>query len=121
MMKSYIRIIIATMLLFGACKTQKPVVKDSVSQTPVETVQPKTDTVVYNYPPPRNYNIPKRIFKEIENFETAFDELKAMLEDKIEPNFERAVFISENPYYNGQYKYDEFQRTLIFTYILSCS
>ncbi|WKZ76144.1 MAG: RHS repeat-associated core domain-containing protein [Vicingaceae bacterium] len=114
MMKSYIRIIIATLLLFGACKTQKPVVKDSISQTPIETVQSKTDTVVYNYPPPRNYNIPKRVFKEIENFETAFDELKAMLEGRIEPNFERAVFISENPYYNGQQKYDEFQRYIDF-------
>ncbi len=114
MMKSYMRIIIATMLLFGACKTQKPVVKDSVSQTPVDIVQLKTDTVVYNYPPPRNYNIPKRIFKEIENFETAFDELKAMLEGKIEPNFERAVFISENPYYNSQHNYEEFQRNIDF-------
>ncbi|WKZ76255.1 MAG: RHS repeat-associated core domain-containing protein [Vicingaceae bacterium] len=112
MMKSYIRIIIATMLLFGACKTQKPVVKDSISQTPIETVQSKTDTVVYNYPPPRNYNIPKRIFKEIENFETAFDELKAMLEGKIEPNFERAVFISENPFHSNKYQFDEFQKII---------
>jgi len=113
-MKPYLNKFLLLLLLFAACKTQKQVVKDSISQIPVETIQPKADTVVYNYPPPRNYNIPKRIFKEIENFETAFDELKAMLDSKIEPNFERAVFISENPYYNSQHNYEEFQRNIDF-------
>ncbi|MBU3663845.1 MAG: hypothetical protein FGM41_11710 [Bacteroidetes bacterium] len=110
MMKNHIKIFIATLLLLGACKTQKPVVQNSVSQAPVTTIQTKADTINYNYPPPRNYSVPKKIFKELENYEMAFDELKAMLEGTKEPNFERAVFISENPYYSNKYKYEEFQK-----------
>lgn len=114
MMKNHIKIFIATLLLLGACKTQKTVVQNSVTQAPVTIVQPKTDTVNYNYRPPRNYTVPKKIFKELENYETAFDELKAMLEGTKEPNFERAVFISENPYYNNLNKYADFQQNIDF-------
>lgn len=109
MKKAYIRIFVATLLLLGACKTQKPVINDSVSQAPVEIIQPKADSIIYNYSPPRNYSVPKKIFKELENYETAFDELKAMLEGSKEPNFERAVFLSENPHYNNQHNYKDFQ------------
>lgn len=112
MMKTYIKILAATLLLLGACKTQKPIIKDDVTYAPSEIVIPKTDTVVYNYPPPRNYSVPKKIFKELENFETAFDELKAMLEGAKEPNFERAVFISENPYHANKYTYQQFQEII---------
>lgn len=114
MMKNHIKIFIATLLLLGACKTQKPVFQNSVSPAPVTIVQPKADTVNYNYRPPRNYSVPKKIFKELENYETAFDELKAMLEGTKEPNFERAVFISENPYYNNLNKYADFQQNIDF-------
>jgi RHS repeat-associated protein len=114
MMKNHIKIFIATLLLLGACKTQKPVVQNSVTQAPVTIVQPKADTVNYNYRPLRNYSVPKKIFKELENYETAFDELKAMLEGTKEPNFERAVFISENPYYNNLNKYADFQQNIDF-------
>jgi len=110
MMKNYIKIFAATLLLLGSCKTQKPVGQNSVSQAPVEIIQPKADSINYNYPPPRNYSVPKKIFKELENYETAFEELKAMLEGKIEPNFERAVFVSENPFYSNKYNYAEFQK-----------
>lgn len=113
-MKSHIKICITTLLLFGACKTHKPVVQNSVSQAPVTIIQPKADTIVNNSPPPRNYSVPKKIFKELENYETAFDELKAMLEGTQEPNFERAVFISENPYYNNLNKYADFQQNIDF-------
>ncbi|WKZ76174.1 MAG: hypothetical protein QY303_04595 [Vicingaceae bacterium] len=112
MMKTYIKILAATLLLLGACKTQKPIIKDDVTYAPSEIVIPKTDTVVHNYPPPRNYSVPKKIFKELENFETAFDELKAMLEGAKEPNFERAVFISENPYHANKYTYQQFQEII---------
>jgi RHS repeat-associated protein len=111
-MKTYIKILTATLLLLGACKTQKPIIKDDVTYAPSEIVIPKTDTVAYNYPPPRNYSVPKKIFKELENFETAFDELKAMLEGTKEPNFERAVFLSENPYHGNKYTYQQFQEVI---------
>lgn len=35
-----------------------------------------------------------------------------MLEGKIEPNFERAVFMSENPYHNGKFTYKAFQNSV---------
>lgn len=112
MMKNHIRIFVATLLLLGACKTQKPVIKDDVTHTPFETIYQKGDTAHYNYPPPRYYSMREKVLKEFENYETAFDELKAMLEGRIEPNFERAVFISENPYYGNKYTYEEFKNTI---------
>lgn len=114
MMKTYIKIFVATLLLLGACKTQKPVIQDGVTHAPTETIQPKVDTVNYQYRPTRYYSIPKKILKDLENYETAFNELKAMLEGRIEPNFERAVFISENPYHGNKFTYEEFQRNIDF-------
>lgn len=113
-MKNYIRIFVATLLLLGACKTQKPVIQDGVTHAPIETIQPNADTTNYNYQPPRHYSMRNKVSKEFENYETAFDELKAMLEGKIEPNFERAVFISENPYHSNKYTYEEFQHNIDF-------
>ncbi len=112
MMKNYIKIFVASMLLLGSCKTHKPVVQNSVTQAPVEIIQPRADTINYNYPPPRYYSVPKKIFKELENYETAFDELRAMLEGTKEANFERAVFISENPHYGDKFTYAEFQKII---------
>ncbi len=42
----------------------------------------------------------------------AFTDLKNMLEGKTEPNFERAVFISENPHHNSKYTYRAFQNSI---------
>ncbi len=112
MMKTYIRIFVATLLLLGACKTQKPIVQDGVTHAPVETTQPNADTINYNYQSPRYYSVRDKVFKEFENYETAFDELKAMFEGRIEPNFERAVFISESPYLNNKYSFGSFQHAI---------
>lgn len=109
MMKNYIKILVATSLLLGACKTQKPIITDGVTHTPARDIQQKSDTTNYSYFPPKYYGVPKKIFKELENYEMAFIELKAMLEETIEPNFERAVFISENAYNENKYSYDDFQ------------
>lgn len=43
------------------------------------------------------------------HFENTFNELKEMLEEKTSPNFERAVFISENAYQDNKYSYQNFQ------------
>lgn len=107
MMKTYIRIFVATLLLLSACKTQKPIIQAEIVQIPTDSVVniPK----VYEYIPPRYYSVPKRILKDLKNYDKAFDELKAMLEGIIEPNFERAVFISENPYFDNWYSFESFQ------------
>lgn len=47
-------------------------------------------------------------------FENAFNELKEMLEEIIPPDFEKAVFLSENPYHGNKYSYDNFQKGIDF-------
>ncbi|MCG3165623.1 MAG: hypothetical protein POELPBGB_01391 [Bacteroidia bacterium] len=47
-------------------------------------------------------------------FSSAFVELKNMMEGKQTPSFERAVFISENPFHNNQYRYETFQKSIDF-------
>ncbi len=42
-------------------------------------------------------------------FEQAFSELKSMLEGKIPASFERAVFISENPYRDNRYSFESYR------------
>jgi len=41
-------------------------------------------------------------------FENAFTELKSMIEGKTPANFERAVFTSENAYWNNKYSFENF-------------
>ena len=43
-------------------------------------------------------------------FENAFVELKSMIEGKQSPDFERAVFISENAYWDNKYFFSDFQK-----------
>lgn len=45
-------------------------------------------------------------------FQQSFTELKNMLEGKQPASFERAVFISENPYLNNRFPYANFQKVL---------
>lgn len=47
-----------------------------------------------------------------DQYEQAFKELREMMAGRAEPNFERAVFLSENPYYNGRFTYDAFQKSV---------
>ena len=45
-------------------------------------------------------------------FENAFTELKSMLEGKTPVSFERAVFVSENPFWNNQYSLANFKKAI---------
>lgn len=47
-------------------------------------------------------------------FENSFSELKSMLEGKTPVSFERAVFISENPFTDNKFSYNDFQYTINF-------
>ena len=48
------------------------------------------------------------------SFYKAYDALKGMLEGKDTLNYEKAVFITENAYYNNQYDYKDFKKTIDF-------
>ncbi len=47
------------------------------------------------------------------HYQKAFQELKSMLEDKVEPSFERAVFVTENAHWDGKRSYADFQLGLL--------
>lgn len=52
-------------------------------------------------------------------FQQAFNEAENMLEGKQKMDFERAVFITENPYLNNQISYAEYQQVLnLHTYMI---
>lgn len=114
MMKKQFQILIAFLMLLGACKTNKPIIQEDIVQSPIDTFKIESKPKVYKYTPPRHYTIPKTILKDLKNYDKAFDEMKAMLEGLIEPNFERAVFLSENPYHVNKFTYEEFQKNIDF-------
>lgn len=98
-------------LFLSACGTQKHagVVKNEVAKT--DTVyaysQPIIiDTVRPISPTPNSENL--EFISPKTHYSTAFDELKAMLEDEQTPNFKRAVFVVENAYFENRLDYDFF-------------
>lgn len=104
----------ALILCLYSCKTPKSMVDKGVTDHPVDITQSKSDTVKHTYLPTRNYSIPRKVLKDLENYELAFEELKAMLKGTTTPDFERAVFISENPYHENVYTYSDFQKNIDF-------
>ncbi|OJX36846.1 MAG: hypothetical protein BGO87_13765 [Flavobacteriia bacterium 40-80] len=113
-MKNYTPVIFLFLLaLLSACHT----VKRGLSEDPVEPdTGPKgvfsevlpaapEDTVKEAYP----QGMSAGTISEKVMYEQAFEELKRMLQGIKAPDFERAVFISENPYYATNYLYEDFQ------------
>ncbi len=45
-------------------------------------------------------------------FQQAYTELKNMLEGKQPINFEKAVFLSENPYWENELSFEEFEKLI---------
>lgn len=52
-------------------------------------------------------------------YQQAFDEIKAMLEGKTEPSFKRAVFVTENAYFDNSLSYKQFNEQIDFLAYLS--
>lgn len=52
-------------------------------------------------------------------YQQAFDEIKAMLEGKTEPSFKRAVFVTENAYFDNSLSYEQFNEQIDFLAYLS--
>ena len=46
------------------------------------------------------------------SYKNAFDELHQMLKGDLPISFKRAVFLTENAYYNNQLKYEDFTRPI---------
>ncbi|MCU0443106.1 MAG: hypothetical protein MUE96_11970 [Bacteroidia bacterium] len=125
-MKAYVNLITPILLgviFFGSCSTKKQV--NTTANTATSGAQnPSTDTSSYEplkqyYQPHLSYQLPvqqlnpkpvKLSSKDI--YELALIDLKDMLEEKTELSFERAVFLSENPYNNGWFTYSAFQNSV---------
>jgi RHS repeat-associated protein len=102
-------------LLFASCKTKI----QTNNSTATTFIEPKKvtviDTIFSTYGLSPIINQPKpipKIYTSQQQYEMAFIELKNMLEGKSEPNFERAVFISENPHHNSKFTYRAFQNSV---------
>lgn len=99
----------STMLLFTHCNTAKRTTMsvaqiDRIVPTPIKVIK---DTTHYTYIKPNP--TPPKVIDTKDIYQQAYLELKAMLLGTQTPDFERAVYLSENPYHNNQYTYQQFQ------------
>jgi hypothetical protein len=114
--------IILLIVFFGACSTKKQMTSSSSTAVAVDTATHQTafqslKPKPYYYPNFRYHlnNIPTPKPKAITTkdlYEFAFENLKAMLEEKDSVDFEKAIFITENVYYRNRVKYDDYLRVL---------
>ena len=124
-MKAYIKpltLMLLITILFGSCSTKKQVGNNSHVDIAAQQPIPVPDTSNYKpltpiYSPRLNYKLP--VYKpeplrltNKDEYELALVELKNMLEGKTALSFERAVFVSENPYYDGKFTYADFQQSI---------
>lgn len=113
-MKRYIYLFIfLSIILFDGCKSKKQasteVKRDVVT---IISAAPDTVKVIDSDRKIVISNVKPKVLTEKDLYEQAFKELRDMLDGRIKPNFERAVFVSENPYYNGAFKYEYFQNCI---------
>src|SRR5690606_25884841 len=107
---------ISTLLIFGSCGMKKSVTTNlEESHHPIKmntrhsTPVPITHTTLVQTP--KYYPI-STVFTKEQYYDMAYNELEDMLTGEKEPDFERAVFISENPYHNNIYSYRDFRQAI---------
>ena len=111
-MKNKILLILFSVLLFSACSRKQYVSKvpershsnDTIVKMPTDIIYKKEAAPSIKH----TYEINPEVF-----YVNAFYELKSMLEEKEELSFKRAVFITENAYYEEQMKYDIFNNYIL--------
>ena len=98
-------------ILFTQCNTQKHTMSvaqlDRIAPIPPSTI---IDTTRYTYSIPKP--TPPKLTDPKDNFEQSFVALKEMLQGTQTADFERAVYLSENPYHNNQYQYATYQKSI---------
>lgn len=96
-------------LFFGACSTKKHVhtvsEKDNTRDTTF-SYKSTNDTIRQILVSPNKTHF--EYINSQTHYSKAFDELKAMLEDRQVPNFKRAVFATENAYFENSLDYELF-------------
>ena len=115
-MKTSIKFIVFSLLVacfLISCHSKKQVFHNtntplSIMPMPLKLVDSSYATTI---PQPQSLKYAK-ILSKADYYQQAYDELKAMLEGKKEADFERSVFLSENPYYGGRFSYSAFQNSI---------
>lgn len=99
----------------SGCSSQKQL---STASGPIKT-DTTTRVDIPHYIPQLRYSFqpyhfkPKQInISTKDRYEQAYNDLLAMLDGKAKPDFELAVFLSENPYHNGRFTYAAFQQSI---------
>ncbi len=102
-----------SILLHTSCSSQRHIVENVGNYQPITPIvsQKILDTTRYTYTVIPKYSSPKIVATK-ECYELAYQELTEMLQNTRPSDFERAVFVSENPYHNNQYTYEQFQNSL---------
>ena len=105
--------IVLLLLFLSACHFRKKIEHKAIVNQPIQALPLKLVDSSYakTIPQPQPLKHAKFLSKA-DYYHQAFDELKAMLEGQKEANFERAVFLSENPYYVGRFSYSAFQNSI---------
>ncbi len=80
----------------------------TVEPEPVEEAEIEIETEIEMVQQEQEDNIED----ETDYYALAYEELAQMLSGARKPDFERAVFVSENPYHNQVYRYEDFQATI---------
>lgn len=99
-------------VLFTHCNTAKRTTMSVAQLDRIATFPSKSiiDTTHYTYSIPKQ--TPPILIDPKDNFEQSYQALKAMLQGTQTVDFERAVYLSENPYHNNQYQYTTYQKSI---------
>lgn len=118
MLKNIINILIL-LLIIASCKTSRETNKDKISKSNIG----KTEVISMPEPvldsPYKLITLDQEKIEKIfpkpttlEYYESAYNEIEKMLNGAIPLDFKRAVFVSENAYFNDSIKYSDFENAI---------
>lgn len=118
MLKKIISLLVTIMFLTVSCKRNDILLdkkKNEIKQSDQTQVKTQIETVEYSHRIRIDSNsvvesIPRKTTRDY--YDDAYSEIEQMLEGKIKLDFKRAVFISENAYFNDSLNYIEFTNNI---------
>lgn len=107
--------ILIVSLFFCACGTKKHMYnatekKSATDTTIVQQIPADTAQIIYITPNTESFEF----IHPQTHYSVAFEELKAMLDDKQKPSFKRAVFVTENAYFENTLDYTNFCESITY-------
>lgn len=110
------------LLILSACRSEKTArsTQEKTEAVPEQSIS-LSETLQTEVPEPVEEAIieteieivqQEQEYNETDYYALAYEELARMLSGARKPDFERAVFVSENPYHDQAYRYEDFQATI---------